>query len=117
MNPIRKYLEAKRTGVRKLGYQTFNINEAIQDNSTIGLTYEEYRIDASFGLKHLIRDDIDPAEREMVLGYIKEEAVRKINNELYGEIREGLYDLRIKLYERNLIGFANDVSKLIDETL
>lgn len=117
MNPIRKHLEAKRTGVRKAEYGTFNINESLQGISASGRTYEEYHIDASFGLKHIIREDIGPAERDTLLGYIKEEAVRKINNELYGEIREGLCDLRNKLYERNLQGLAHDVSKLIDETL
>jgi len=117
VNPIRKHLEAKRTGVRKAEYGTFNINESLQGTPTSGRTYEEYLIDASFGLTHLIRDDIGPAERETVLEYIKEDVVRKINNELYGEIREGLCDLRTKLYERNLQGLAHDVSKLIDETL
>ena len=114
MNPIRKHLEAKRTGVRKAEYETFNINESLRG---AGRTYEEYHFAASFGLKHIIRDDINLVDRDTLLGYIKEEAVRKINKELYGEIREGLYDLRTKLYERNLQGLAHDVSKLIDETL
>lgn len=35
MNPIRKYLEAKRTGVRKVEYGTFNINESLRGASTI----------------------------------------------------------------------------------
>ena len=35
MNPTRKYLEAKRTGVRKAEYGTFNINESLQGASTI----------------------------------------------------------------------------------
>ena len=95
MNPIRKHLEIKRTGVRKAEYGTFNINESL---STSGRTYEEYHFAASFGLKHIIRDDINLVDRDTLLGYIKEEAVRKINKELYGEIREGLYDLRTKLY-------------------
>lgn len=117
MNPIRKHLEIKRTGVRKAEYGTFNINESLQGTSTSGRTYEEYQFAASFGLKHIIRDDINLVDRDTLLGYIKEEAVRKINKELYGEIREGLCDLRTKLYERNLQGLAHDVSKLIDETL
>ena len=117
MNPIREHLETKRTGVRKTEYETFSINEAVQYPSTIGVTYEEYQVDARFGLKHSIRKDIDPAERDRILGYIREEAIRKINTELYGEIREGLYELRTKLYERNLQGLAQDVSKIIEETL
>lgn len=117
MNPIRKHLETKRTGVRKSEYETFSINEAIRGTSAIGVTYEEYQVDARFGLKHIIRNDIDPAERDRILGYIREDAIRKINTELYGEIREGLYELRTKLYKRNLQGLAHDVSKLIEETL
>ena len=117
MNPIRKHLEAHRTGVRKSEYETFSIHEALQGTSTIGLIYEEYQLDARFGIRHILRNDVSLKDRDRVLSYIKEEAIRKINNELYGEIREGLYDLRTKLYERNLLGLADDVSKLIDETL
>lgn len=117
MNPIRKHLEVHRTGTKETAYSTFNIHEYIYPVTMMGEMYEEYRFDARFGCRHMLRDDLDPTEKAIVLNHIKQDVIRKVNNELYGDIRESLYELRIKLYERDLMALANDVSKLIDETL
>ena len=117
MNPIRKHMRAQRTGVKKREYETFSINEGTQGTSTVGATYEEYLFDARFGARHLLNDSASLRDKELVIDYIKEDILRKVCNELYGDIREDLYKLRIKLYEKNLITLANDVSKIIDKTL
>lgn len=117
MNPIREHMQAQRTGVKKREYETFYINEAIQGTSTVGYSYDEYRFDARFGLRHTLNDSLELKDKELILRHIKEDVLRKVCNELYGDIREKLYELRVKLYEKNLIVLANDVSKIIEETL
>lgn len=117
MNPIRKHLQVQRTGVKKREYETFSINEGIQGTSMVGASYEEYRFDAVFGARHLLNDVACHKDKVLLLDLIKENVLRKVCNELYGDIREDLYELRIKLYEKNLITLANDVSKIIDKTL
>ncbi len=117
MNPIREHMQATRTGVKKREYETFSINEAIQGTSTIGHCYDEYRFDARFGVRHVLKDSLELKDKDLILKHIREDVVRRVCSELYGDIRERLYELRIKLYEKNLIDLANDVSKIIDETL
>lgn len=118
MNPIRKHLQEIRTGRRTSEFQTFNLSESLTSGSLPDYGFEEYRFEARFGLVCSISEERPILQsKDEILSSVKENAIRKVNNELYGNIREQLYDLRLELTRRNLPHIANAVSKIIDETL